>query len=68
MRHLQQLAMRAVWYKRPVLILGGIGLCFYLGTFLSRGYVTTWSGGEVDSPRMSRSFSDLEASLNNLSE
>lgn len=58
--------MRAVWSKRPVLILGGIGLVVYMGIFLKRGTVGT--GKEVDSPRTSRSFSDLEASLNNLSE
>lgn len=61
--------MRAVWSKRPVLILGGIGLLFYMGIYLKRGYErVVGTGKEVDSPHMSRIFSDLKMSLNNLSE
>lgn len=61
--------MRALWFKRPVLLLGGIGLFFCMATLLNRGQVmTVWTGGEEDSPRVSRSLSDLRESLNNLSE
>ncbi|XP_026220505.1 probable polypeptide N-acetylgalactosaminyltransferase 8 [Anabas testudineus] len=59
--------MRALWFKRPVLLLGGIGLFFCMATLLNRGQVmTVWTGGEEDSPRVSRSLSDLRESLNNL--
>ncbi|KAG7214941.1 hypothetical protein INR49_005216 [Caranx melampygus] len=56
--------MRAVWLKRPVLVLMGIGFMFLVGTFVKSGY--EYSDKTVDSSRMIRSFSDLEASISNL--
>lgn len=64
-------SMKALWFKRPLVALGVVGLLFFLGSFLSGGhYVPTRIGDDEarESARMSRSFSDLEASLNNLSE
>ncbi|XP_022605726.1 probable polypeptide N-acetylgalactosaminyltransferase 8 [Seriola dumerili] len=59
--------MRAVWLKRPVLMLVGVGLVFYVGTFVKNGYKYTAGTDKVeDSSRMIRSFSDLEASISNL--
>ncbi|XP_029008729.1 probable polypeptide N-acetylgalactosaminyltransferase 8 isoform X2 [Betta splendens] len=61
-------SMRALWFKRPLVVLGGVGIFFYFGFFLNRGSVTSWTGGGEthEAVRMSRSFSDLEASLSNL--
>lgn len=59
--------MRAVSLKRPLLVLGGFGLVLYLGFFMKSGYehhLEIHKG--LDTPRMVRSFSDLESSINNL--
>lgn len=63
------ISMRAVWFKRPVLTLGGIGLVFCLAMFLKSGYEqTVVTDKELDTPRMVRSFSDLEANISNICE
>ncbi|XP_029008748.1 probable polypeptide N-acetylgalactosaminyltransferase 8 [Betta splendens] len=59
--------MRGMWSKRPVLVLAGIGFIVYTAMFLKRGYEpTVKTGKDAGSLSMSRSLSDLEASLNNL--
>ncbi|XP_034541557.1 probable polypeptide N-acetylgalactosaminyltransferase 8 [Notolabrus celidotus] len=59
--------MRAVWLKRPVISLGGIGLVIYIGMFLKSGYEhAAGTDKETDTPGMVRSFSDLEKNINNL--
>ncbi|XP_047201202.1 probable polypeptide N-acetylgalactosaminyltransferase 8 isoform X2 [Girardinichthys multiradiatus] len=61
--------MRAVSYKRPVLIAGCVGLLFYLGMFLMNGHqYRERTGRSLDSDQAIRSFSDLQQSLNNLSK
>ncbi|KAM6926273.1 putative polypeptide N-acetylgalactosaminyltransferase 8 [Lycodopsis pacificus] len=56
--------MRAAGLKRVVLTLGGIGLVFYVGMFLNRGYEPT--AKELDSPRIIRIFSDMATNISNL--
>ncbi|XP_075938422.1 putative polypeptide N-acetylgalactosaminyltransferase 8 [Anarhichas minor] len=56
--------MRAAGLKRVVLTLGGIGLVFYVGMFLNRGYEPT--DKELDSPRIIRIFSDMATNISNL--
>ncbi|XP_044212962.1 probable polypeptide N-acetylgalactosaminyltransferase 8 [Thunnus albacares] len=59
--------MRAVWVKRPVLILGVIGVFLYMGMFLKSGYERTMdTDTESDTRRISRSLSDLKASISDL--
>lgn len=59
--------MRAVSLRRPILILGGMGLVLFVSMFLRNGYEhAVEAGKEVGTPRMVRSFSDLETSINNL--
>ncbi|XP_039988542.1 probable polypeptide N-acetylgalactosaminyltransferase 8 [Xiphias gladius] len=59
--------MRALWLKRPVLFLMGTGLLFYVGMSLKGAYEhTAWTDTELETPRMIRSFSDLEASIGKL--
>nr|XP_046250148.1 probable polypeptide N-acetylgalactosaminyltransferase 8 [Scatophagus argus] len=59
--------MRSVWIKRPALTLMGIGLVLCMGMFLKSGYDrTVVSDKELDTPRMIRSFSDLEASIKHI--
>ncbi|MEQ2222814.1 hypothetical protein ILYODFUR_030315, partial [Ilyodon furcidens] len=61
--------MRAMSYKRPVLIAGCAGLLFYLGMFLMNGHqYRERTGRSLDSDQAIRSFSDLQQSLNNLSK
>lgn len=61
--------MRALWLKRPVLTLGGIGLFFCLGMFLKTGYEkAVVADKELDTPRAIRSFSDLKANISNICE
>ncbi|XP_059190690.1 probable polypeptide N-acetylgalactosaminyltransferase 8 [Centropristis striata] len=56
-----------VWIKRPLLVLGGIGLVVYVGMFLKSGYEhSVQSETQFDTLRVIRSFSDLETSINNL--
>ncbi|XP_068588059.1 probable polypeptide N-acetylgalactosaminyltransferase 8 [Cebidichthys violaceus] len=56
--------MRAAGLKRVVLTLGGIGLVFYVGIFLKGRYEPT--DNELDSPRIIRMFSDVEANISYL--
>ncbi|XP_030587847.1 probable polypeptide N-acetylgalactosaminyltransferase 8 [Archocentrus centrarchus] len=59
--------MRGVLIKRPLFILGGMGLIFYLRMFLQNGYEHKLeTHQEMDTSRMIRSFSDLQASISNL--
>ncbi|XP_031160829.1 probable polypeptide N-acetylgalactosaminyltransferase 8 isoform X1 [Sander lucioperca] len=59
--------MRRVSFKRSIVILGGIGLLVYVGMFLKGRYEPEdETDKQLDTPRMSRSFSDLETSINNL--
>ncbi|XP_071382813.1 probable polypeptide N-acetylgalactosaminyltransferase 8 isoform X1 [Centroberyx affinis] len=58
--------MRAVWVKRPALMLGGIGLLIYMAMFLKSGHEHVVATERLDSSRMIRSFSDLESSVGNL--
>ncbi|MED6289591.1 hypothetical protein CHARACLAT_004392 [Characodon lateralis] len=61
--------MRTVSYKRPVLIVGCVGLLFYLGMFLMNAQqYRERTGRSLDSDQAIRSFSDLQQSLNNLSK
>ncbi|XP_014879122.1 probable polypeptide N-acetylgalactosaminyltransferase 8 [Poecilia latipinna] len=63
--------MRAVSFKRPVLIAGCVGLLLYLGMFLRTGQEARERTGrqlDPDPDRAVRSFSDLERSLNNLTK
>ncbi len=49
-------------------MLGGIGLFLCVGVFLKSGYKQMLGGKELDTPRMIRSLSDLEASISNIRE
>nr|XP_015820924.2 probable polypeptide N-acetylgalactosaminyltransferase 8 [Nothobranchius furzeri] len=62
--------MRAVSLRRPLVAAGCVGLCFYVGMFLRNGHVhrDRDRDRELDSHRSIRSFSDLEASLSNLTK
>ncbi|PWA33124.1 hypothetical protein CCH79_00013012 [Gambusia affinis] len=61
--------MRAVSFKRVVLITGCLGLLLCLGMFVrDRDEAGERTGRQLDPDRAVRSFSDLERSLNNLSE
>uniref|UniRef100_A0A3Q2SXM3 Polypeptide N-acetylgalactosaminyltransferase n=1 Tax=Fundulus heteroclitus TaxID=8078 RepID=A0A3Q2SXM3_FUNHE len=61
--------MRAVSFKRPVLIAACVGVVFYLAVFLRTGQVyEERTGRQVEADRPARSFSDLEQSLNNLTK
>ncbi|XP_013889860.1 probable polypeptide N-acetylgalactosaminyltransferase 8 [Austrofundulus limnaeus] len=62
--------MRAVSLKRPLLVVGCVGFCLYLGMVLKNsGYARTLTDHqEPDSSRTSRSISDLEASIVGLSK
>lgn len=51
--------MRAVWLKRPVLLLGGIGVVLCIGIYLKSGYDQRTDKGH-------RSLYDLEESISNL--
>nr|XP_020458621.1 probable polypeptide N-acetylgalactosaminyltransferase 8 [Monopterus albus] len=60
--------MRAVSFKRPVVLLVVISLFVCMTMFLNSGSLQTErTGREVDTLRMSRGFSVLEASIHNLS-
>ncbi|KAM3609699.1 uncharacterized protein V6R79_018842 [Siganus canaliculatus] len=61
--------MRAVWLRRPFLLLvGGLGLVFCIGSFLKGSFepTETETGKELLSPRMIRSLSELQANISNL--
>uniref|UniRef100_A0A2I4DC95 Polypeptide N-acetylgalactosaminyltransferase n=1 Tax=Austrofundulus limnaeus TaxID=52670 RepID=A0A2I4DC95_AUSLI len=62
--------MRAVSLKRPLLVVGCVGFCLYLGMVLrNSGYASTGADHqEPDSSRTIRSISDLEASIVGLSK
>ncbi|CAL9697217.1 unnamed protein product [Knipowitschia caucasica] len=59
--------MRATWFKKMALLLGGIGIVAYLGHTLNSGIE---SGGasvkELDTPQLLKTFFALEESINNL--
>ncbi|XP_041795319.1 probable polypeptide N-acetylgalactosaminyltransferase 8 [Chelmon rostratus] len=60
--------MRAMWLKRQALVLAGIGLVCGVGLFLKSGLEDAVADDkELDTQRMIRTFSDLEASIGNLS-
>lgn len=48
--------------RQPMLLVGGLALVLYLGTYLKGEYERT----ELDTPRIVRSFSDLERSVDRL--
>ncbi|KAK1888375.1 putative polypeptide N-acetylgalactosaminyltransferase 8 [Dissostichus eleginoides] len=60
--------MRGAGLKRPVVILMIIGLIFfYVSLYIKSGYEdTAGSEKEIEPPRVIRSLSDLETSVNNL--
>ncbi|XP_039468463.1 probable polypeptide N-acetylgalactosaminyltransferase 8 isoform X2 [Oreochromis aureus] len=61
--------MRGAWTKRPFFLPGTIVGLFFLGMFLKNGYehgVDT--DKDLDTPRMIRSFSNLEANIRNLND
>ena len=61
--------MRALWFKRPVLILGAIVIIFYLGLIVKSGHES--AVGTVTDPEAGRiftRFSDLEERINKLCE
>ncbi|XP_043980631.1 probable polypeptide N-acetylgalactosaminyltransferase 8 [Gambusia affinis] len=61
--------MRAVSFKRVVLITGCLGLLLCLGMFVrDRDEAGERTGRQLDPDRAVRSFSDLERSLNNLTK
>ncbi|XP_017274400.1 probable polypeptide N-acetylgalactosaminyltransferase 8 [Kryptolebias marmoratus] len=62
--------MRAVSFKRPLLVVGCCGLLFYLGSVLmTGGYVRRGDADkQPDASRTVRSISDLEESISSLSK
>ncbi|KAA8590445.1 probable polypeptide N-acetylgalactosaminyltransferase 8 [Etheostoma spectabile] len=59
--------MRAVSIKRTIVTLGGVGILVYVGLFMKGQFEPqTETPKELDTPRMIRSFSDLETSISNL--
>ncbi|XP_020790756.2 probable polypeptide N-acetylgalactosaminyltransferase 8 [Boleophthalmus pectinirostris] len=57
--------MRAAWVKKISLLLGGIVIFLYIGVQLSSRSESD-SVQNLDAPRLLKSFSDLEVSINNL--
>ncbi|XP_019217470.1 probable polypeptide N-acetylgalactosaminyltransferase 8 [Oreochromis niloticus] len=61
--------MRGTWKKRTFFLLGTIVGLFFLGMFLKNGYQPgVDTDKDLDTPRMIRSFSNLEASISNLND
>ncbi|KAL4006073.1 hypothetical protein ACER0C_005786 [Sarotherodon galilaeus] len=61
--------MRGTWKKRTFFLLGTIMGLFFLGMFLKNGYQPgVDTDKDLDTPRMIRSFSNLEASISNLNK
>ncbi|KAL4006081.1 hypothetical protein ACER0C_005794 [Sarotherodon galilaeus] len=61
--------MRGTWKKRTFFLLGTIMGLFFLGMFLKNGYQPgVDTDKDLDTPRMIRSFSNLEASISNLND
>ncbi|CAK6960182.1 probable polypeptide N-acetylgalactosaminyltransferase 8 [Scomber scombrus] len=59
--------MRALWFKRPVLILGAIVILFYLGLIVKSGHETAvGTVTDPDAGRIIKRFSDLEEGINKL--
>lgn len=60
--------MRAGWIKKLTLLLGGFGVCYFIGTLVKSGLESrqTTSDKELDTPQLLKSFSDLAGSINNL--
>ncbi|KAL4006080.1 hypothetical protein ACER0C_005793 [Sarotherodon galilaeus] len=61
--------MRGTWKKRTFLLLGTILVVLFLGMFLKNRYEPgADTDKDLDTPRMIRSFSKLEASISNLND
>ncbi|XP_053175932.1 probable polypeptide N-acetylgalactosaminyltransferase 8 [Scomber japonicus] len=59
--------MRALWFKRPVLILGAIVIIFYLGLIVKSGQESAVETvTDPDAGRIIKRFSDLEEGINKL--
>lgn len=63
------ISMRAVSLKQPFLILVGIGLIIFVSISLRSKYeCRAVANKELDTPCLSRCFSDLEARIDNICE